>query len=77
MVAAGMDTIVSSATILLGAGVGVLGSTINPFAVGAAVDALPEGIVVNQAIIIAIGMALWITAYIIAVFIMQTKSEVE
>ena len=67
MVAAGMDTIVASATILLGAGVGVLGSTINPFAVGAAVDALPDGIVVNQAVIIAIGMALWITSYIIAV----------
>ena len=67
MVAAGMDTIVASATILLGAGVGVLGSTINPFAVGAAVDALPDGIVVNQAVIIAIGMALWVTSYIIAV----------
>ena len=67
MVAAGMDTIVASATILLGAGVGVLGSTINPFAVGAAIDALPEGIVVNQGIIIAIGIALWLTSYIIAV----------
>ena len=67
MVAAGMDTIVASATILLGAGVGVLGSTINPFAVGAAIDALPEGIVVNQGIIIAIGVALWLTSYIIAV----------
>ena len=39
MVAAGMDTIVSSGIILLGAGSGVLGSTVNPFAVGAAVDA--------------------------------------
>ena len=36
MVASGMDTIVSSAIVLLGAGSGVLGSTINPFAVGAA-----------------------------------------
>ena len=67
MVAAGMDTIVASATILLGAGVGVLGSTINPFAVGAAVDALPEGLVVNQGVIIAIGVVLWLTAYFIAV----------
>jgi len=66
MVAAGMDTIVASATILLGAGVGVLGSTINPFAVGAAVDALPEGIVVNQAVIIVIGCVLWLTSYAIA-----------
>ena len=42
MVASGMDTIVSSAIVLLGAGSGVLGSTINPFAVGAAMSALPE-----------------------------------
>ena len=66
MVAAGMDTLVASATILLGAGVGVLGSTINPFAVGAAIDALPEGMSVNQGTIIGIGVALWITSYIIA-----------
>ena len=67
MVAAGMDTIVASATILLGAGVGVLGSTINPFAVGAAVDALPEGIVCNQGIVIVVGIVLWAVSYIIAV----------
>ena len=66
MVAAGMDTIVASATVLLGAGVGVLGSTINPFAVGAAVDALPSGMTVNQGTIIAIGVVLWLTSYIIA-----------
>ena len=65
MVAAGMDTIVASATVLLGAGVGVLG-TINPFAVGAAIDALPAGMTVNQGAIIGIGVALWITSYIIA-----------
>ena len=78
MVAAGMDTIVASATILLGAGVGVLGSTINPFAVGAAIDALPEGIVVNQGIIIAIGVALWLTSYIIAVlYVLKYAKEVK
>ena len=32
MVAAGMDTLVASSVVLLGAGSGVLGSTINPFA---------------------------------------------
>ena len=63
MVAAGMDTIVASAVVLLGAGSGVLGSTINPFAVGAAVDALPEGIAVNQGQIILIGVLLWLTTY--------------
>ena len=67
MVAAGMDTIVASATILLGAGVGVLGSTINPFAVGAAVDALPDSLAVNQGVIIAVGVVLWAVSYIIAV----------
>ena len=78
MVAAGMDTIVASATILLGAGVGVLGSTINPFAVGAATSALPEGIAVNQGIIIAIGIALWLTSYLIAVlFVMQYAKKVK
>lgn len=78
MVAAGMDTIVASATILLGAGVGVLGSTVNPFAVGAAVDALPDGIVVNQGIIIAIGVALWLVSYIIAVlFVMSYAKKVK
>jgi len=78
MVAAGMDTLVASATILLGAGVGVLGSTINPFAVGAAVDALPEGIVANQGVIIAIGVVLWLTAYAIAVmFVMKYAKKVK
>lgn len=78
MVAAGMDTIVASATVLLGAGVGVLGSTINPFAVGAAVDSLPEGIEVNQAVIIVIGLVLWLTAYAIAVtFVMKYAKKVK
>lgn len=78
MVAAGMDTVVASAIVLLGAGVGVLGSTINPFAVGTAVDALPDGIVVNQGIIIGIGVALWIISYIIAVlFVMNYAKKVK
>ena len=66
MVMAGMDTVVASAVVLLGAGSGVLGSTINPFAVGAAVASLPKGMEVNQGIIIAIGVALWLTTYIIS-----------
>ena len=78
MVAAGMDTIVASATILLGAGVGVLGSTINPFAVGAAIDALPEGLVVNQAIVIVVGILLWSISYIIAVtYVMNYAKKVK
>ena len=77
MVAAGMDTIVASATVLLGAGAGVLGSTINPFAVGAAIDALPEGIVVNQGSIILIGVLLWLTSYILcATFVTKYAKNV-
>ena len=66
MVAAGMDTIVASAVVLLGAGSGVLGSTINPFAVGAAIDALPSGMEVNQGIIIGLGVCLWLSTYLIS-----------
>ncbi len=67
MVTAGMDTLVASAIVLLGAGSGVLGSTINPFAVGAAISSLPEGIEVNQGIIIALGAVLWITTLLISI----------
>ena len=55
MMAAGFDPMVGAATVLLGAGCGCLGSTVNPFAVGAAVDALRGvGIEVNQTIIIGL-----------------------
>lgn len=77
MVAAGMDTLVASATVLLGAGSGVLGSTINPFAVGAAIDALPEGIAVNQGYIILIGVLLWLTSYALcAAFVLSYAKKV-
>ena len=77
MVAAGMDTLVASSVVLLGAGSGVLGSTINPFAVGAAIDALPENIKVNQAHIIGIGVVLWLTTYAIStIFVMLYAKKV-
>ena len=75
MVAAGMDTIVSSAIVLLGAGSGVLGSTVNPFAVGAAVSALPEGMTVNQGIIIGVGVALWLTSLAISIFFVMRYAK--
>lgn len=75
MVAAGMDTIVASATVLLGAGSGVLGSTINPFATGAAVAALPEGIVANQGILIALGTILWLTSLGISMFFVMRYAK--
>lgn len=81
MVAAGMDTLVASAVVLLGAGSGVLGSTVNPFAVGAAVDAasavLPDGYVVNQGIIIGLGAILWFSTLTISIlFVMNYAKKV-
>ena len=75
MVAARMDTIVGAAIVLLGAGSGVLGSTVNPFAVGAAVSALPEGIEVNQGIIIALGAILWLTTLAISIFFVMRYAK--
>ena len=75
MVAARMDTLVGASVILLGAGSGVLGSTINPFAVGAAVSALPAGIEVNQGIIIGLGALLWLTTLGISIFFVMRYAK--
>ena len=75
MVAARMDTLVGASVILLGAGSGVLGSTINPFAVGAAVSALPAGIEVNQGIIIGLGVLLWLTTLGISIFFVMRYAK--
>ena len=62
MMAAGFDSLVGAAVILLGAGAGVLGSTINPFAISVAVDtAKAAGVETNQGTIILLGAILWIT----------------
>ncbi len=69
MFAAGMDPLVGVATILLGAGSGVLGSTINPFATGVAVSAMKDaGIEFNQGTIILIAVVLWLTTLAISAF---------
>lgn len=75
MVAARMDTLVGAAVVLFGAGSGVLGSTINPFAVGAAVSALPAGIEVNQGIIIGLGVLLWLTTLGISIFFVMRYAK--
>ena len=79
MMAAGFDPMVGAATVLLGAGCGCLGSTVNPFAVGAAVDALTGvGIAVNQSIIIGLGAVLWIvTTAMSIVFVMSYAKKVK
>lgn len=69
MFAAGLDPLVGVATILLGAGSGVLGSTINPFATGVAISAMKDaGIEFNQGTIILIATVLWLTTLAISAF---------
>lgn len=79
MMAAGLDPMVGAATVLLGAGCGCLGSTVNPFAVGAAVDALTGvGIEVNQSIIIGLGAVLWIVTTVMSIlFVMSYAKKVK
>lgn len=79
MMAAGFDPMVGAATVLLGAGCGCLGSTVNPFAVGAAVDALTGvGIEVNQSIIIGLGTVLWIVTTVMSIlFVMSYAKKVK
>ena len=79
MMAAGFDPMVGAATVLLGAGCGCLGSTVNPFAVGAAVDALTGvGIQVNQTIIIGLGAVLWVVTTVMSIaFVMSYAKKVK
>ena len=76
MMAAGFDPMVGAATVLLGAGCGCLGSTVNPFAVGAAVDALTGvGIEVNQSIIIGLGAVLWIVTTAMSIVFVRNYAK--
>ena len=76
MMAAGFDPMVGAATVLLGAGCGCLGSTVNPFAVEADVDALTGvGIEVNQSIIIGLGAVLWIVTTAMSIFFVMSYAK--
>ena len=79
MMAAGFDPLVGAATVLLGAGVGCLGSTVNPFAVGAAVDSLKSvDIAVDQTVIIVMGLILTVVCLIISIlFVMSYAKKVK
>lgn len=79
MVAAGFDTAVAAGTVLLGAGAGVLGSTINPFATGAAMGALSSvGIEPNATTIMIVGVILWLTTLaVVAKFVISYAKKVQ
>ncbi|WP_165062609.1 MULTISPECIES: YfcC family protein [unclassified Adlercreutzia] len=79
MVAAGFDSITGAAVVLLGAGCGVLGSTVNPFAVGVANDALNSmGIVPDQVVVMGLGVVLWLSTLAISiVFVMRYAKKVK
>ncbi|HEU5472357.1 MAG TPA: YfcC family protein [Actinophytocola sp.] len=64
MVAAGYDTVVAAAILLLGCGIGVIGSTINPFATGIASGfagiPISQGFLLRLAtLVVALGVGIW------------------
>lgn len=64
IVAAGYDTVTAVATIMLGAGAGVLGSTVNPFATGIAAGfagvSLGEGILLRLImLVVVLAISIW------------------
>ena len=69
MVAAGMDTLTGALVVAFGAGVGVLGSTINPFCTMAAVAACNDvGVAVDTGKMIGLGVVVWLTSYAVALY---------
>lgn len=76
MMAAGFDSLTAVATVLLGAGVGVLGSTVNPFLIGASIDALKgANIVANQATVMGIGAILWLSSLLISIYFVMSYAK--
>lgn len=78
MVAAGYDSLTGVAIVLVGAGCGVIGSTVNPFAVGTAIDAISgSGIVANQALVIGLGCVFWVLCLAIGIiYVMRYAKKV-
>ncbi|WP_042349834.1 YfcC family protein [Bacillus massiliigorillae] len=76
MLAVGFDPLVAAATIMLGAGCGTLGSTVNPFAPGvAAASAKSVGVAINQGTIIILGVMLWLVTLAIAIFFVMSYAK--
>ena len=74
MMAAGYDSLVGASILLLGCGIGVLGSTINPFATGIASEfagvSIEEGIV-GRLVILVVGTIIGI------VFVMRYAAQIK
>ena len=69
MLMAGFDPLVAVASIILGAGSGVLGSTVNPFCIGAGIaGAQAMGVSVSQGTVIFVSVALWLSSLAISIF---------
>ena len=76
MIIAGFDPLVSVATIILGAGCGVLGSTVNPFLVSVSIGTLNcVGIEANQVIVIGTSVALWLSSLLISIFFVMNYAK--
>lgn len=78
VVAAGYDTITAVSIILLGAGVGVLGSTVNPFATGIAAGfagvSLGDGILLRLIVLVVL---VFITIWYVMAYAARVKADPE
>ena len=76
MFAAGFDTLTGALVVLLGAGAGCIGSTVNPFSVGVATAALTDlGIPIDQGLIIGFGLVLFVIAEAISIFFVMRYAK--
>lgn len=76
MIIAGFDPLVSVGTIILGAGCGVLGSTVNPFLVSVSIGTLKGvNIGTNQVIVIGTNVALWLSSLLISIFFVMSYAK--
>ena len=79
LVASGFDTIVAVGTILLGTSSGIIGSTVNPFSTGVAMDALKGiGVEVNTGLILLLGTVIWATTTLFSIlYLMRYAKKVK
>ena len=76
MMISGFDPLVAVATVVLGAGCGVLGSTVNPFLVSTSIGALQGvGVEANQVIVIGTAVALWFSSLAISIYFVMSYAK--